>query len=223
MNVCNAHPQEETGEALLLFLGDYSTPRPKSAKIYWLVTKEPAGSFRVKSLNDRNLPAGVCRQLPEDEFMVAFTPEPAHFQKFTFPALIRYLEENKAKPEVLDQLKEIGLTAGGHEFTDQEVDRIIRYLHERSASLAYDQSRELSLYSVKLRKLKRYADALTYCRKAYEVNPADENIYFNMARVYLEMKEPDRARQCVDQALALNPVFEPARKFKRYLDKAASQ
>lgn len=210
-------------EALLLFLGDYSTPRPQAAKVYWLVTKEPAGGFRVKSLNGENLPAGVCRRLPEDDFMVAFTPEPAHFVEHTFPALKRFLAAHRDRPEALEPLREIGLAAGEAKDAAQAVERLLRHLHERSGQLTFDQSRELSRYSMKLRKQGRYEDALAYCRKAFEINPADENIFFNMARVYQEMGERDQARRCLRKALELNPGFEPARKFQRFLEKESGR
>jgi tetratricopeptide (TPR) repeat protein len=210
-------------EALLLFLGDYSTPRFQAAKVYWLVTREPAGDFRVKSLNQENLPAGVCRRLPEDEFMVAFTPEPEHFVEHTFPALKRFLTEHRDQPEALEPLREIGLSAEDSEGVAQAVERILRHLGERAGQLKFDQSRELSLYSMKLRKQGRYEDALAYCRKAFEITPGDENIFFNMARVHLEMGERDRALRCVRYALTLNPNFKPALKFQRFLERTPGQ
>ncbi len=224
-NCQNPSPERVDGteEALLLFLGDYSTPRPQAAKVYWLVTKEPAGGFRVKSLNQENLPAGVCRRLPEDEFMVAFTPEPAHFVEHTFPALRRFLTAHRDRPEALEPLREIGLAARGAKDAAQAVERILRHLGERAGQLTFDQSRELSRYSMKLRKLGRYEDALAYCRKAFEINPADENIFFNMARVHQEMGQRDLALRCLKQALTINPGFEPARKFQRFLEKESGQ
>ncbi len=222
-------PEEKTTpgqEFSPLFLGDYSTSRPQTAqatKFYWLVVKDSADTFRVKSLNEHNLPAGVSRKLPVDEFMLAFTPEPAHFVECTLPALKGYLEENKDRAEVLDQLLEIGFALNDRESTVAAIDRIIEHLYERSKNIKFDQSREFSLYSVRLRKEKRHEAALEYCRKAFEITPADENIFFNMARVYLEMEERDRAVQCITYALKLNPVFGPALKFKRYLESPPEQ
>lgn len=207
-------------------LGDYSTaqsgphePPPAPAKIYWLVVKRSEDIFRVKSLNEHSLPAGVSRELEVGEFMRFFTPEPTHFVECTFPALKAYLEENRDREEVLERLEEIGFSFPDRQSTADAIDRIIQYLHDRTKSIRYDQSRELSLYSIRLRKQKKYDEALHYCRKAFEVNPIDENIFFNMSRVYFEKQDTGKALQCITYALKLNPGFEPALKFKRYLDK----
>lgn len=217
--------KETKPETVSLFLGDYSTSRNVSqptgltSKIYWLVVKDSEDMFRVKSMNEQNLPAGISRKLPVDEFMHIFAPEPDHFVEYTLPTLKLYLDENKDKVEVLDQMLEIGFTTSKNESTSEAIDRITKHLSERSKHLKIDQSRELSRYSVKLRKEKRYETAIEYCRKAINLNKADENIYFNMSRVYFEMDEKNMAMKCILYAIKLNESFEQALKFKQYMER----
>jgi tetratricopeptide (TPR) repeat protein len=55
-------------------------------------------------------------------------------------------------------------------------------------------------------------------QKAIKIDPADENIHFNMGRAYLEMEETHLAKECFIQALKINPNFETASNMVKALE-----
>ncbi len=58
------------------------------------------------------------------------------------------------------------------------------------------------------RKAGRYEEALSAFRNALLVDPGDEGLFYNIARVHIERKEWDKAREAILKALALNPDFQ---------------
>jgi tetratricopeptide (TPR) repeat protein/O-antigen ligase len=55
-----------------------------------------------------------------------------------------------------------------------------------------------------------YNMALDYYQKAGQLNPYYPNIYYNMAALYLNMREYDKAIEQYKKALKINPVYEMA-------------
>lgn len=72
---------------------------------------------------------------------------------------------------------------------------------------------------IALRKKKRFKEALQEYRKALDVDPNDEAIYYNMGRAFLEDRQLDNAVKCFRKALAIDPNFDECRKI---LEKAAA-
>ncbi|MEW5722517.1 MAG: tetratricopeptide repeat protein [Thermodesulfobacteriota bacterium] len=70
----------------------------------------------------------------------------------------------------------------------------------------------LNRMAISLRKDKKFEEALTYYRKAVLLSPRDEGLYYNVARLFLDMGKPKSAGQALRKALAINPKFEPAAK-----------
>jgi tetratricopeptide (TPR) repeat protein len=56
----------------------------------------------------------------------------------------------------------------------------------------------------------RLQESVSAYEKARKVHPEDENILFNMARVYIDLKDVPRAQESLRMALALNRKFTPA-------------
>ncbi|MBF0474334.1 MAG: tetratricopeptide repeat protein, partial [Deltaproteobacteria bacterium] len=60
--------------------------------------------------------------------------------------------------------------------------------------------------------------AMAYYKKALKVNPQDENVYYNMGRLNLDIKRFDEARKSFMAALSINPEFREAKNILRSLD-----
>ncbi|MDR1084956.1 MAG: tetratricopeptide repeat protein [Deltaproteobacteria bacterium] len=61
----------------------------------------------------------------------------------------------------------------------------------------------------------RLDEAIKAYEKAIKVHPTDENIYFNLSRVYLDKNDKILAKETLKQALSLNPGFVAAQDLLR--------
>ncbi|MEW6262870.1 MAG: tetratricopeptide repeat protein [Thermodesulfobacteriota bacterium] len=66
--------------------------------------------------------------------------------------------------------------------------------------------------AISLRKDKKYNEAMEIYRKAIMLSPRDEGLYYNLARLFLDMGNPQSAGQALRKSLAINPKFAPAAK-----------
>jgi tetratricopeptide (TPR) repeat protein len=64
--------------------------------------------------------------------------------------------------------------------------------------------------------------AIKAYRKALSISPNDENLYYNIARAYLEQKNNKAAEVSIDQALVINPDFGEGLKLQQYIRKLES-
>jgi tetratricopeptide (TPR) repeat protein len=65
------------------------------------------------------------------------------------------------------------------------------------------------------RRQGRMEEAIKAYEKAVKVHPGDENIYFNLSRVFLDKKDNVKAQQALKMALSLNPGFVAAQDLLR--------
>jgi tetratricopeptide (TPR) repeat protein len=56
----------------------------------------------------------------------------------------------------------------------------------------------------------RLQESVVAYEKAKKVHPNDENILFNLARVYIDLNDISRAQECLRKAVTLNKSFGPA-------------
>ncbi|MFH1090674.1 MAG: tetratricopeptide repeat protein, partial [Pseudomonadota bacterium] len=68
------------------------------------------------------------------------------------------------------------------------------------------------------RRQGRLDDAIEQYQKALRVHPRDEHIYYNLARVYLEMNDFENSEKALKTALEINPEFSPAREMRRAME-----
>jgi tetratricopeptide (TPR) repeat protein len=67
------------------------------------------------------------------------------------------------------------------------------------------------------REAKNYTEAAKNYSKALSVSPQDENLHYNIARVYFEDGKLDKAEDYLEKALKLNPEFKEGKILFDYL------
>ncbi len=72
---------------------------------------------------------------------------------------------------------------------------------------------------IALRELKRFDVGETYYLRASQYLRTDPNLYFNIARLYLDWGKFPKAIQSANVALKLNPDFVEAQKLLKYVEK----
>ncbi len=211
-------------------LGDYSTSfkhkhwaasQPEVEKIFWFVSRR-GHDFRVSALNNDSLPADVHKTVDAEELMGGFDPEPRRFYRTTLPAIRRHLSENRDAGSRKDLLKRLGYDLNGAEVPEEKLARLLADFFEQAQSVLERQTGHICAQCVTLRKQGRLEEALRLYRKALEFMPSDENLHFNIARVYFDMGDREQAGGHLNAALDLNPEFKPAVTFLGYMDKSRS-
>ena len=66
--------------------------------------------------------------------------------------------------------------------------------------------------AISLRKGEKFKEALLIYKKALLLSPRDEGLYYNLARLFMDMSEQSRALQCLRKSLAIKPGFGPSAK-----------
>ncbi|SDN20683.1 TPR repeat-containing protein [Desulfonauticus submarinus] len=119
----------------------------------------------------------------------------------------KFQNDTKLKIEISDQLIEA-----------EAFEKSLKYL-----KLAYREDPEsihiFNRLGIALRKLGRYKDAEKAYLHAIKIDPNDAYLYFNLARVYLDAKDMEKAKNTVKKALNLKPDFDLAQKMLKFIEK----
>lgn len=82
----------------------------------------------------------------------------------------------------------------------------------------------LSFYNetgISLRASGDFDQAIIRYKKALSVSPNDENIFYNLARAYLEKGQKKNAEVAIGQAMLLNPQFQEGARLEKYIKQSA--
>ena len=90
-------------------------------------------------------------------------------------------------------------------------------------AFTYEHRQKFNQFGISLRKNGHYDESIRYYEKSLEIVEEDENVYFNLARVYFEKQQYEKCTANLEQALSLNPEFLEAQKFLRYCQKRLVQ
>jgi tetratricopeptide (TPR) repeat protein len=220
-------------------VGTGTTTRKTIQKSYWQCGELPDGSLEVQPLNANYIPSGPKRAISKDEFLKNFAPEPEFYVANVLPKL-KELNKTVARAERYRQNKEY--YSAEMEYTnalkvDEENVRAnfglgITYLERGENSKAEDILARLvkldgafeqehkhlfNEFGINLRKNRMLDQAIAYYRRALELSSQDENLYYNMARAYLEKKQSAEAFACLLKGLELNPGQEILVKFLAWM------
>ncbi len=78
----------------------------------------------------------------------------------------------------------------------------------------------LSFYNetgISLRASGDFDQAIIRYKKALSVSPNDENLFYNLARAYIEKGQKKNAEVAIGQALLLNPQFQEGAQLEKYI------
>jgi tetratricopeptide (TPR) repeat protein len=69
------------------------------------------------------------------------------------------------------------------------------------------------------REIKNFEKAIDSYSKALSLSPQDENLHYNVGRVYFEDNKPEKALEYLEKAVKLNPEFKEGKVFYDFLQK----
>ena len=220
-------------------VGTGTTTRKTIQKMYWQCVETPAGEIEVQPLNTNYVPSGPKKNISKDEFLKTFSPEPEFYVSNVFPKL-KELNKTIARADRHRQNKEYfsaEMEYGNALKVDEENVRAnfglgITYLERGENSKAEDiLARVVKLegafeqehkhlfneFGINLRKNGLLDQAVIYYQRAMELSSQDENLHYNMARAYLEKKQPGEALASLLKGLAINPGQETLVKFLAWM------
>lgn len=224
---------------ILSKVGTGTTLRKTIQKSYWFARELADQTIEVQPLNVNYIPSGPKNTIPKDEFLDKFAPEPEFYTVTVMPKM-RELEKTVARG---DRHRKRGETFsaefeyGNAVKVDEENVRAnfglgLTYLERGARDKAQDIFERLikieaayepehkhlfNEFGINLRKNKMIDQALEYYRRAQELADNDENLYYNIARVYLEQKDIPNTIAMLNKALEINPDMPEANKFITFL------
>jgi tetratricopeptide (TPR) repeat protein len=224
-------------------VGTGTTTRKSIRKAFWFCVEidsgEQAGSVEVQPLNANYVPSGPKKAIDREKFLNDFAPELEFYQNTVFPRMREItktvargerhrnngelysaeMEFNNALNLDVENIRAnfgLGLTymaRGENAKAENILERIVKMED------AFDQEYKhlYNEFGIQLRKGKMTQKAIVYYKRALELSSQDENIYYNIARAYLDNKEPAAALEFLCKALELNPGFVEASQFLLWL------
>ncbi|WP_316897744.1 tetratricopeptide repeat protein [Pseudodesulfovibrio indicus] len=210
---------------------------------YWYARQLSQKEFEVQPLNAHHVPSGVRSVLTEMNFLRQYTPEPSYYRIHTVPALETLKRKilmgqeafasgdlNEAERQFIKALmiddKNIDANYGLGEVYSQQKDfeklkTVLDTLLGLDEAFTYEYRQKFNQFGISLRKNGHYDESIRYYEKSLEIVDSDENVYFNLARVYFEKGQNELCVGSLEAALALNPGFIEAQKFLKYCNKQA--
>lgn len=246
MVVLSKYPEVLGVYSLLLDsnVGAGTTKGKRENVTYWYARQLTDEEFEVQPLNKNHVPSGVRSSLEKLDFLKQYTPEPNYYRLHTVPALetlarkVKMGEEafakgdmDEAESQFLKALmihgKDVDANYGlGEVYSETKEFNKLRGVLDTllgiSEAFTIEHRQKFNKFGISLRKNGHYDESIRYYKKSLEIVKDDENVFFNMARVYFEKGMIEDCVTSLEEALHLNPEFLEAQKFLRYCQKAAS-
>ena len=222
-------------------VGAGTTAASRESLTFWFVRRLGDDTWEVQPLNQNHVPSGERKKVPKSTFMENYLPEPRFYETQTLPAM-RSLREKIAKGEehyaegrldeaekefvkalMIDDKNVPASLGAGAVWCDkgemQKVGKVLDLLLGSDETFKAEQRAMFNRFGISLRKKGQFDYAVAYYTKALEMDPRDEHLRFNLARVHFEKGELETSLNELSRVLEINPDLDVAHKFLTYLKK----
>ena len=220
-------------------VGTGTTSRKTIQKSFWFVSELADGTIELQLLNTNFIPAGPKKTLSKDQFLGTYQPEPEFYVTNVLPK-IREVNKTVARGDRFRENGELfsaeveyngaleidienvranfglGITYLERGETDK-AENILSRLVKLEAAFETEHKHLFNEFGISLRKTGLHSQAINYYKRALELSSTDENLYYNMARVYLDKKDMPNTLECLLKSISMNPRNEIAAKFLIWL------
>ncbi|MDR2123941.1 MAG: tetratricopeptide repeat protein [Desulfovibrio sp.] len=100
-------------------------------------------------------------------------------------------------------------------------DEAVAYL-QKAATLLPETAGVLNTLGVTMRRMRRYEESEQFFLRAVRAASGDQNLFFNLGRLYLDTGQWRKAVECAEKALALEPSFSAADKMRAFAERRLS-
>lgn len=222
-------------------VGTGTTQRKTISKMFWFCTQTTPEVVQVQALNKNMVPSGTITDVPLDDFLARYNPEPEMYLKNVFPKMqelsstVQRAEEQRQRGALYSAQFEyenalgvdeenvranfgLGLTYVERGETVKAKD-ILGRIVGLDAAFAPEHKHLFNEFGISLRKSRMVDQSIEYYTRALTMTETDENLHYNAARAYYDKGDLAKCREHLQRALALNPKHEEVLKFLEYLDK----
>ncbi|EPR41448.1 Tetratricopeptide TPR_2 repeat-containing protein [Desulfovibrio sp. X2] len=219
--------------------GTGATSRRTIQKTFWFVQEQDDDSIEVQPLNKNYIPSGPKRQVPKEEFLQKFSPEPEFYVSTVFPKMqelsgtISRGEKHRESGELYSaefefshalKVDEENVRANfglGLTYMDRgeknKANDIFERLVKLDAAFGSEHKHLFNDFGINLRKSQMYDQAVQYYRRAIELTQEDDHLWINIARAYYEKGDMKSCADHLRRALEMNPGSDDARQFWNFL------
>ncbi len=221
-------------------VGTWQTQKTITHRLLFYAEEKDNGIITVQPINKNYVPSGPKREIPREEFLENFTPEPEIYVNQVYPAM-RNLTKTIARAERHRRNKEyysaeyefknalrideeniratFGLGLTYLDRGDKEKARVVfNRIYNLNAAFDREHKHLFNEFGIKLRKNGLYKEALKYYFKAYRLEKWDEHLFFNIARACYELGKFKAAWRFIEKALKINPNFKEGIKLRKVLE-----
>jgi tetratricopeptide (TPR) repeat protein len=226
-------------EESTITLGTGNTQKTQKMKNYCQADQIDNEKVKLSFLGNEGKPTGIVIEIAYDEFLRRYTFDPNYRVKTKdeaehdrhvavaekqrargeiYSAELEYTTALKIDPESIRANFGIGTLYMEMGDTAKAKD-VFRKLSEVEAIFEEDNKHIFNEFGIELRKANMLEEALSNYQKAVTISPQDEHLYFNVARIYYDIKEWNNALVWLKKALEINPHFRDAMSFQTLIGK----
>ncbi|EGB16556.1 hypothetical protein DND132_3353 [Pseudodesulfovibrio mercurii] len=220
-------------------VGTGTTQRKTIQKTYWDAEELDSGEISVQPLNRNYVPSGPKRNIPRDDFLTKFNPEPEFYVSTVYPAMkeldgaivrgekhrergAAYSAEFEYKQAMAIDEENVRANFGlGLTYLDRgdqaKANDIFERLVGLEAAFNTEHKHLFNDFGINMRKNRMYDQALKYYLRAEQLVQNDEHLFHNIARCYFEKGNIEGCRKYLVKSLELNPNLEASLKFWAFL------
>jgi tetratricopeptide (TPR) repeat protein len=224
-------------EVITKTVGFGATKRKEKKKIFWYLERDGEGRTTVRGLNKEYLPSGEPREVPVQDVVDRFYPEPGIYMEKVAPRM-REVErltdagdEHRAKEEFYSAeyayrnalaIDEDHIRANfGLGLTYLSLDDKTRARHtfrkivSMASAFAPQHKHLFNEFGISLRKSGLFEECLQYYKRALELHAEDDDhLLFNIARAHFHSENYAQSVAFSLQALEQNPELREARQLR---------
>ncbi|WP_051445454.1 tetratricopeptide repeat protein [Desulfocurvus vexinensis] len=224
-------------EIITKTVGFGATKRKEKKKVFWYLERDAEGRTTVRALNREYLPTGEPREVPLQDVVDQFYPEPGIYMEKVAPRM-REVErladegdEHRAKEEFYSAeyayrsaltIDEDHIRANfGLGLTYLHLDDKARARHtfrkivSMTSAFAPQHKHLFNEFGISLRKSGLFKECLEYYTRALELHAQDDDhLLFNIARAHFHSADYAQSVAFSLQALEQNPELREARQLR---------
>ena len=207
-------------------IGTGTTAKKQRSKLLWHVQQKEADEFAVHKINPQFVPVGEAKIICQAELLADYTPEVEIHNNKVEPAMSALREtiargdNHRKQGEPLSAEMEysraldvdetnvraiFGLGLVYLERGDKEKSKaVFGQLVSMSAAFDSEHKHLFNEFGIALRKSKLYEEAVSYYSRAATLSSDDENLYYNLARVFYEKDDWENCFEFVSRSLKIN-------------------
>ncbi len=224
-------------EETTITLGTGHTQKTQRVKNFCFAEQIDEETIEISYLGNEGQPTGIVVKMPYDEFLSKYTFEPDYKVKTKEErehdkhlsraekhrahnelnsAEWEYTSALKIDPESIRANFGIGTLYMETGQTDK-AKSVFKKLSQVDAIFEEENKHIFNEFGIELRKASMGEEALGNYLKALEISPTDENLYFNVARLYFDAKDLEYALIWIEKSVAANPAFREAKQFENLI------